>query len=325
MKESLKIIFMGTPDFALSALQQIHEYSGHDVAAVYSQPPRPRGRGHKLQPTPVDEYASRHGIPVYTPKSLKQPEAQKEFAALNADVAVVAAYGLLLPPAILEAPAYGCLNIHASLLPRWRGASPIQQAILHGDEQTGVTIMQMDAGLDTGPMSAKESVPITAQTTAAGLHDELAALGGDMIVQVLDEMAAAKSRLPAEPQNEAEATYAPLLSKQDGRIDWTQTAQQIDRQIRALNPWPGVWTELEGKRFKILQAFPNLPPPAGGREEDAGASEGGGGIPGTLLDRKGHIVCGQNSVLRLSRIQPPGAKPMDFSAAVNGGYIQIQG
>ncbi|MCB9988149.1 MAG: methionyl-tRNA formyltransferase [Rhodospirillales bacterium] len=305
----LRIAFMGTPDFSVPALEALID-SDHEVVCVYTQPPRPKGRGHQVQPSPVHQVAAEHGIPVYTPRSLKKDEAaQEEFAAHDLDVAVVAAYGLLLPKAVLDAPKYGCLNIHASLLPRWRGAAPIQYAIWDGDTESGITIMQMEEGLDTGPMVEKRSVKIRPITTAQSLHDELSALGAAMIVDVLDELSA-KGRLDSELQDDELSTYAPMLTKDDGRVDWTLDAAAIDRQIRALTPWPGVWTEtMLGKRIKILEAEP--------------VSERYTEPPGTLADRGGHVVCGNDTVLRLTRIQPESAKAMDVTAAVNGGYVHV--
>ena len=249
---TLRIAFMGTPDFAVPALKSLID-GPHEVVCVYSQPPRPKGRGQKVQPSPVHEAASAHNIPVFTPKSLRRDEAaQMQFLAHDLDVAIVAAYGLLLPPAVLKAPRHGCLNIHASLLPRWRGASPIQHAIWHGDQQSGVALMQMEEGLDTGPVIAMRAVPIHATTTAQSLHDELSALGAVLTAEMLDVLARDGS-LKSIPQDDAGAAYAPLLKKDDGYIDWTKDASSIDRQIRALNPWPGVWTTTpDGKRLKIL-------------------------------------------------------------------------
>ncbi len=303
-----KIIFMGTPDFAVPALQAIID-AKHDVVAVYTQPPRPKGRGQQVQSSPVQALAERHGIPVRTPKSLKKdPEAQAAFADLGADAAVVAAYGLILPLSVLRAPKHGCLNIHASLLPRWRGASPIQHAILAGDDVSGVTIMQMEEGLDTGPMILKRAVALRPRTTARGLHDELSALGAAMIVKVLD-MLRGDGVLDAEPQDENLGTYAPLLSKEDGRIDWTATAREIDRQIRALNPWPGVWTTVDDKRLKILEA----------EFVDETFTE----PPGTIVDRTGHVACGGDTGLRLVRVQPENARAMDMPSALNGHYLIV--
>jgi methionyl-tRNA formyltransferase len=299
----LRVGFMGTPDFALGALKAIHE-SGHEVVCVYSQPPRPKGRGQHVQNSPVHEYADAHGIPVFTPKSLKPEEAQTDFAAHNLDVAVVAAYGLLLPKAVLDAPKHGCINIHGSLLPRWRGASPIQRAIWEGDTQSGITLMQMDEGLDTGAEIAKTSVNITSSTTASSLHDELCALGAGMIVEALNTLDK-DGKLASTPQSIHGITYAHLLKKQDGQIDWTQPAAQIDRQIRALNPWPGTFSgNIKIKSAEFIEQATDKP-------------------AGTLLDKSGAIVCGGGSVLKLLSVQPENKKPMDFSSALNGGYLKI--
>lgn len=304
MSEPLKIIFMGTPDFACVALEKIHETSTHEVIALYSQPPRPKGRGHKLQPSPTHAYAEAHNIPVFTPKSLKKPAEQEAFSALKADIAIVAAYGLILPKAVLDAPQYGCLNIHASLLPRWRGASPIQRSIWTGDEETGVTIMQMDEGLDTGPMIAKSSISLNEKTTCTSLHDELAMIGGELIIDVLDKIAL-NGVSDAQIQDNTQSCYAPLLKKEDGRIDWSKSSVEIDRQIRALNPWPGTFSN----NFKIKAA--EL------REEKSDKTAG------TVLDKSGRIACGDGTVLKLLQIQPAGKKAMDFASALNGAYLEI--
>ena len=306
-QKSLKVIFMGTPDFAAVALQALID-SDHEVICAYSQPPRPKGRGHKVQKSPVHELAESHNIPVFTPATLKDKDAQEEFAAHNADVAIVAAYGLLLPMAVLEAPKYGCLNIHASLLPHWRGASPIQHAIWKGDDVSGVTIMQMDKGLDTGDMILKDQIDITPQTTAASLHDDLAQMGGRLALQVLAELAE-RGQVDAEKQDDALSSYAPLLKKSDGQINWQDKASDIDQQIRALNPWPGVWGEIQGKRFKILQA-------------DLVGDDAQGEV-GSVLNKNGDIVCGSGTALRIIKLQPEGKKAMDFNAALNGGYIAL--
>jgi methionyl-tRNA formyltransferase len=307
MTKPLKIVFMGTPEFARAALQTLHE-SEHEIIALYSQPPRPKGRGHKLTPSPTHQYADDHGIPVYTPKSLKKAEAQEEFAALDKDVAVVAAYGLILPKAVLDAPKYGCLNIHASLLPRWRGASPMQRAIWAGDAETGITIMQMDEGLDTGPMIKKASLPITSEMNCEALHDDFCTMGGDLILNIMNELAN-NGQLEAQAQNDDETTYAPLLAKEDGRVEWSQSAVEIDRQIRALTPWPGVWTDDGEMRLKIIKAS---------IDEVSHTNK-----YGEILDKKGRIACGDGTVLKLTTIQPAGKKAMDFASALNGGYMQI--
>lgn len=304
----LRIAFMGTPDFAVPALKGLID-SGHDVVCVYTQPPRPKGRGYQVIPSPVHETALAHGIPVYTPKSLKKDsQAQMYFLAHDLDLAIVAAYGLILPKVILEAPRLGCLNIHASLLPRWRGASPIQHAIWKGDEESGITIMQMDEGLDTGAMLKKESVPIRPQSTAQSLHDALAALGAGMIVNIVNRLAEGE-KMEGQAQDDALSTYAPLLTKEDGRIDWTQDAASIDRQVRALNPWPGVFAlDAAGRRLKIIEAEP-----AEGVYTQA---------PGTVLDRIGHVSCGGDTALRLLKVQPENGKAMDVISAINGGYLK---
>ena len=306
--KKLRIAFMGTPDFAVPALAALHK-SVHDIVCVYSQPPRPKGRGHKVQNSPVHAYAAENNIPVFHPKSLKGKEEQDIFESHNLDVAIVAAYGLILPKAVLDAPKHGCINIHASLLPRWRGASPIQHSIWKGDEHTGVTLMQMDQGLDTGPQIAEEAIHITEETTAQSLHDDLSKIGGEMILKTVDRLAE-EGVLTNTPQDNAQSTYAPLLKKEDGKIDWTQTASQIDQQIRALNPWPGTYTEMGSERLKIQSAVP-----IGAISVDE--------KPGTIINKKGYIACGDKSVLQIKTLQPAGKKPMDFSSALNGGYIKI--
>lgn len=301
---------MGTPEFSVAALRSILA-SHHQVVCVYTQPPRPKGRGQQLQKSPVHLVAEEAEVEVRYPKSLKKDaEARQALSDLNADVAVVAAYGLILPKDVLDAPEYGCINIHASLLPRWRGASPIQRAIWAGDAESGITIMQMEEGLDTGPMISKESVAIGPKMTSSELHDALSAMGGRMIVPVLDQLAK-DSSLTAEVQDESLTCYAPMLSKDDGRVDWTKAADEIDRQIRALNPWPGVWAMVDGKRLKILSALP------------APADTGHTGQPGEILGRDGAVSVGNGTALILKTVQPENAKAMDFSSALNGGYLKI--
>lgn len=304
----LKIAFMGTPYFAVVALQALID-SHHEVVCVYSQPPRPKGRGHKVQLSPVHALAEQHDIPVFTPKSLKSDEAQAEFEAQNADVAVVAAYGLLLPQAVLDAPQYGCLNIHGSLLPRWRGASPLQHAVWKGDDVSGVTIMQMDIGLDTGAMIVKSEVALDGDMTASKLHDILAQDGARLTLDVLGRLSDAGA-VDAKAQDDAQSTYAPLLKKSDGIVDWNDHARDIDRQIRALNPWPGVWAHIGEKRFKILEAKPV-------------DHDGSKYSTGTVFDKSGLISCGENTVLQIQTLQPEGKKPMDFASALNGGYVSL--
>lgn len=315
--KKLRIAFMGTPDFAAIALQALID-NGHDVVCVYSQPPRPKGRGHKVQKSPVHALAARHNIDVFTPHSLKDSNAQEVFCAHDFDVAIVAAYGLILPQEILDSPRYGCLNIHASLLPRWRGASPIQRAILAGDEKSGVTIMQMDRGLDTGDMIATSSVMVLPHMTATMLHDALAKMGGDLIIDVLDTLSQ-DGVLQGNAQDNDCATYAHLLRKEDGVIDWDDKAIDIDRKVRALNPWPGVWATVHGSRFKIHAVsladvdYPNY----------AGALCDEGLAPGAILNKDGLVLCGAKTVLKIQMLQPEGKKPMDFSSALNGGYIDM--
>ena len=305
---ALNIIFMGTPDFAVPALQSLID-SHHNVIAVYSQPPRPKGRGHNLQKSPVHMLAEKNDIPVITPKKLKKNNvAINDFIGLNADIAVVAAYGLILPKDVLEAPKYGCLNIHASLLPRWRGAAPIQYAIWKGDSETGVTIMQMEQGLDTGSMISKIKTDITDTTTAQKLHDRLSMIGADEIVTVLDDIQK-KGAPEAQAQDDTLSTYASMLSKEDGIINWTQDAHEIDCQIRALNPWPGTHTRLNSKIFKIKAATVKTE-----RHESPN---------GTLLNRDGDVACESGSVLRISAIQPEGKAPMNVRSAINGSYLKV--
>ncbi len=285
---------MGSPDFAVPALQALHA-AGHTIAAVYAQPPRPAGRGQSLRPCPVQAAADAMGLAVRTPARLRHDAAeQAAFAALELDAAVVAAYGLILPRPMLDAPRHGCLNIHASLLPRWRGAGPIQAAILAGDRESGVTIMQMEEGLDTGPMLLREAVPIGPRTTAAMLHDTLSALGARLIVRALDEWPA------PVPQPEG-ATYAPKLTRATGRLDWSADAATLDRVVRATVPWPGAWTTLDGEILKVLEAAP----------------EPGNGPPGTVLDATLLVACG-GGALRLLRVQRPGRGPMPAAAMLRG-------
>ena len=261
----MRIVFMGTPDFAVPALDALIA-AGHDVVAAYSQPPRPGGRrGRQPVPSPVQLRAQQAGIPVFTPVSLRNAEAQQTFASHHADVAVVAAYGLILPQAILDAPVHGCLNLHASLLPRWRGAAPIQRAILAGDAETGVCIMQMEAGLDTGPVRLRGTTPVAGKTAGA-LTAELAAMGGQFVVAVLDDLAAH----PAMPQPDTGVTYAAKLAKDEARLDFTQPAAAVARQIRAFHP-PGAWFAVAGERIRVLAAetLDDVGGPAGDVIDDA--------------------------------------------------------
>ncbi len=294
----MRLAFMGTPDFAVPSLLALAE-AGHEIVAVYSQPPRPAGRGHKERPSPVQAAAEQRGWPVRTPRTLKSEEEQAAFRALGLDVAVVAAYGLILPKAILEAPLCGCLNVHASLLPRWRGAAPIQRAILAGDTRSGITIMLMDEGLDTGAMLLQESLPITAETTGESLHDELAALGARLIVKALQG-----GHGTARPQPEEGVTYADKLRREEARLDWQRDAQALERQVRAFFPWPGAYFEVGGERIKVLAAEVT---------EDSGP-------PGQVLDDSLTIACAEGA-LRPLRVQRAGKAPMETAALLRGFAI----
>ncbi|RJT26402.1 methionyl-tRNA formyltransferase [Chakrabartia godavariana] len=296
----MRIIFMGTPDFAVPTLDALVA-AGHDICAVYSQPPRPAGRGKSLSPTPVHRRAEELGLTVHTPVSLRDPEAQAAFADHGADVAIVAAYGLILPQAILDAPQLGCLNVHASLLPRWRGAAPVQRAILAGDAETGVTIMQMEAGLDTGPMLAKVHTAIDGKT-AGDLTSELAELGATLLVEVLAYLSA----YPAVTQPEDGVTYAAKIAKAESRIDFHQPAAAVERQVRAFAPAPGAFFELGGERFRILAA------------ETSTAS----GEPGTVLDTDLTIAC-TDGALRPTKVQRAGKSVMTPAELLRGFVLPV--
>ncbi|MFQ2521050.1 methionyl-tRNA formyltransferase [Aeromonas caviae] len=298
----LKLIFAGTPDFAARHLAALLS-SGHEVVAVYTQPDKPAGRGQKLTASPVKELALAHDLPVYQPASLRNEAAQAELAALGADLMVVVAYGLILPKAVLDTPRLGCINVHGSLLPRWRGAAPIQRSIWAGDAEAGVTIMQMDVGLDTGAMIRKVTCPIASDETSASLYDKLAGLGPQALVDTLDAMAAGDTA--AEPQDDALANYAEKLSKEEARIDWSMDAVAIERCIRAFNPWPISWFEVAGQTVKVWQA--EVLPKAHGQ------------AAGTLLkaDKQGIEVATGQGVLRLLTLQPPGKKAMSVSDLLN--------
>ena len=244
----MRIVFMGTPDFSVPILQALA--AQHEIVAVYSQPPRPAGRGKAERKSPVQQCAEALGLPVRHPVSLRTQSAAEDFAQLQCDVAVVVAYGLILPPSILQAPKRGCLNIHASLLPRWRGAAPIHRAILAGDAETGICIMRMDEGLDTGAVLQRQATPIRAEETTADLHDRLSTMGADLILQALDRL----PDLPLQPQSAEGVTYAAKIDKAEARIDWTLPAEQVDRQIRGLSPFPGAWTMVADERLKLLRS-----------------------------------------------------------------------
>ena len=292
----MRVIFMGTPDFSVPVLNALVEV-GHEVAAVYCQPPRPAGRGKKDRPSPVQVRAEELGLPVRHPVSLKGAEEQAAFAALDADVAVVVAYGLILPQAVLDAPRAGCLNIHASLLPRWRGAAPIQRAIMAGDAETGVCIMQMEAGLDTGPVLLREAVTIGPEETAGDLHDRLSALGARLIVEALARL----GDLVPEPQPEAGVTYAAKIDKAEARVDWHRPAEEVDRCIRGLSPFPGAWCMAGDERVKLL----------------ASRLAEGEGAPGEVLDGAATVACGSGAV-RLLRLQRAGRAAQDAGEFLRG-------
>lgn len=286
---------MGTPDFSVPVLDALVD-AGHDIAAVYCQPPRPAGRGKKDRPSPVQQRATALGLPLRHPVSLKNAQAQEEFTALNADVAVVVAYGLILPQVILDAPRRGCLNIHASLLPRWRGAAPIHRAIMAGDAETGVCIMQMEAGLDTGPVLLRETTAIGPGETTAQLHDRLSAIGANAIVQALAQL----PDLTPEVQPQEGVTYAAKIDKAEARVDWTQPAVQVDRLIRGLSPFPGAWCDVDGERIKLL----------GSRVAP------GAGQPGQILDGF-TVACGDGAV-EIMTLQRPGKRAMPADQALRG-------
>lgn len=297
---ALRLVFMGTPDIAVPVLSALAD-AGHDIACVYSQPPRPAGRGKHLRPSPVQKWAEENGIAVRHPESLKSTDEQAAFAALNADLAVVIAYGLILPAPVLAAPRLGCINVHMSLLPRWRGAAPIQRAIMAGDDRTGVTIMQMDEGLDTGDILMQEEIEIGTETTAGDLHDALGDIGAALAVKAAAGLN--DGSLTASPQDDALATYAAKLTRDEGRIDWSLPADQLDRNIRALNPWPGVWFEIGEDRIRVLEAVPK---PAPSNAE-----------PGLVLDDVPTIACGEGA-LSITRLQRAGRKPMSGAEFLRG-------
>jgi methionyl-tRNA formyltransferase len=299
----LKIVYAGTPDFAVPALQSLIN-SGHKVVAVYTQPDRPAGRGRKVQFGPVKQVAVDAGIPVEQPLSLKDEDAQQILNAYDADVMIVAAYGLILPQAVLDMPRYGCLNIHGSLLPRWRGAAPIHRAIETGDTETGVTIMQMALGLDTGDMLLKRTCPITAEDTSQTIHDRLASDGAEALLEVLDLIE--KDGLEPVVQDDALTTYAEKLNKAEAEIDWSQSAKDIDLKIRAFNPWPVAFTLLNGKPLRIYMSKV--------------VEENSDQKPGTVISEssEGIVIATGDGVLSFSRLQLPGKKAMDVKDFING-------
>lgn len=306
MTSALRIVFAGTPDFAAEHLRALLDTPYRPIA-VYTQPDRPAGRGQKLMPSPVKQLAASEDIPVYQPATLRAADAQEALAALRPDLLIVVAYGLILPQAVLDIPRLGCINSHASLLPRWRGAAPIQRAIQAGDGETGVTLMQMEAGLDTGPMLLKVATPITADDTGGTLHDRLATLGAQALVQGVEALAG--GALKGEVQDDALATYAHKLTKDEARIDWHQPADVIERTIRAFNPWPISHSMLGGETIKVHQA----------------RIGNGNGVPGAILaaSRDGlTVACGEGA-LNLMRLQLPGGKPLDISDLLNSRRQQF--
>jgi len=294
---TLRLAFMGTPEFAVPTLVELIGH-GHDIACVYSQPPRPKGRGLETEPSPVHALALKHAIAVRTPASLKEKSEQESFAALGLDAAIVVAYGLLLPKPILDAPNLGCFNLHGSLLPRWRGAAPIQRAIMAGDTETGVMVMRMKEGLDTGPVLMAERTPI-GRKTYGDLHDELSRLGADLMVRSLSALE--RGSVTETPQAAEGVTYAKKILKDEARIDWTKSAREIDCLIRGLSPVPGAWCEVKGERLKILYAEP----------------VSGSGTPGTVLDDRLTIACGEGA-LRLTRLQRAGKSAMTADELLRG-------
>jgi methionyl-tRNA formyltransferase len=302
----MRVVFAGTPDFSVPILQALLD-SRHKVVAVYTQPDRPAGRGRKLHPSPVKQLALQHGIPVYQPAKLTSSEAQRELAALAPDLMVVVAYGLILPQAVLDLPTRGCVNLHASLLPRWRGAAPIQRAIVAGDSESGVCLMQMEAGLDSGPVLAEVRTAITADDTGGSLHDRLSRMAADLLARHLDDLEV--GALAAAVQDESLVTYASKLDKSEAAIDWRQDAEQLERQVRAFNPWPVAQAKYQGQTLRIWSAK---------------AVEGAGGEPGSVANagKQGiDVVCG-SGCLRLLTVQLPGGKPLSAADFLNARSVQ---
>jgi methionyl-tRNA formyltransferase len=299
--QPLDLVFMGTPEFAATILAGLIA-AGHGIRAVYTQPPRPAGRGHRTQPSPVQLLAESHGLAVHCPASLRDAEAQAEFAAIGADAAVVAAYGLILPSLILATPHLGCLNVHASLLPRWRGAAPINRAIMAGDAETGIMVMKMEETLDTGPIAMAERVTIGADATAGDLHDELARLGADLALRALGGLE--RGALTLTPQPQAGVTYADKIEKEEARIDWSKPWKHVHDHIRGLSPHPGAWFDLAGARVKVLRTTKGE----------------GGGAPGTVLDDRLTIACGEGALCIL-QLQRAGRQPMAVEEFLRGTKI----
>ncbi len=306
MTQALRLVFAGTPEFAAEHLKALLD-TPHSIVAVYTQPDRPAGRGQKLMPSPVKQLALQHGIPVLQPPTLRDADAQAELKALGADLMVVVAYGLILPQVVLDTPRLGCINSHASLLPRWRGAAPIQRAVEAGDAESGVTVMQMEAGLDTGPMLLKVATPISPEDTGGTLHDRLASLGPQAVVQAIAQLAA--GTLVGDVQDDALATYAHKLNKDEARLDWSRPADELERLVRAFNPWPICHSTLGGEPLKVLAA----------------QLADGSGQPGQILaaSKDGLTVACGSGALRLTRLQLPGGKPLNFADLFNSRREQF--
>ena len=306
MTEPLRLVFAGTPEFAAEHLKALLD-SPHQIVAVYTQPDRPAGRGQKLMPSPVKQLAVEHGIPVLQPPTLRDPTAQAELKGLDADLMVVVAYGLILPQVVLDTPRLGCINSHASLLPRWRGAAPIQRAVQAGDVESGVTVMQMEAGLDTGPMLLKVTTPISAEDTGGSLHDRLAQLGPKAVLEAIEGLAS--GTLQGEVQDDALANYAHKLNKDEARLDWGRPAVELERLVRAFNPWPICHSTLDGEPLKVIAAVLGE----------------GKGQPGQILAASKDgltVACGEGA-LRLTRLQLPGGKPLNFADLYNSRREQF--
>lgn len=305
----MRLVFMGTPDFAVPVLAALLE-AGHEIILVYSQPPRPTGRGQKSRPSPIQTYAENHGLSVRTPIDLELIEEQAKFSKLDVDVGIVVAYGLKLPASVFNAPRFGCLNVHASLLPRWRGAAPIQRAILAGDSVTGVSIMKIEEGLDTGQVYSKEKIKISDRMNSQSLHDVLAKKGAGLMVEVLKNLEA--GILSPKSQKKDGVTYAGKLRSDEGKIDWSRSAEDLERQVRALNPWPGVWFEFGVHRLKVIAVEVD----SDVKEVDAFV------VPGTLIDNSLGVACG-SGVLRLSKLCRAGKKVQNAEAFLRGFPIAV--